>query len=119
MTCYNMRMSCIFCDIANKRVASKIVHETDSIVVIENIDPKAPIHLLVIPKQHVDKNECVRSSDGSIWCDMMRTTFDVVKKFGLDKTGYRLAVNGGGYQGVDHEHLHILGGKNWRPSDGL
>ena len=110
---------CIFCEIVKGNIRSKVVSENDDFIAIESIDPKAPVHILVIPKKHIDKNTCVASSDGSMWNDLISFAFDVVKKFGLDKTGYRFVNNGGGYQMINHEHLHILGGKNWRPSDGL
>lgn len=112
-------MSCIFCDIVNKKIESKVVCETDEVLVIENINPSAPIHLLVLPRMHIDKNNCVKNSDGMFWPKLIEASFDVIKELGLDKTGYRLVNNGGGYQGIDHEHIHILGGKGWKPNDDL
>ncbi len=112
-------MDCIFCDIAQGTARAKVVYEEDEFIVFENINPHAPVHLLVVPKRHIEKDEAIKSEDQGFWDRMMNVTYKTIQKFGLDKTGYRLVNNGAGYNMIKHEHIHILGGENWRPADKL
>lgn len=110
---------CIFCKIINKEIPSEIVLESDSFIAIKNIHPKAPIHSLVMPKEHIDKVDSISGKKEDLWSKMMVFANEVITSNGLDKTGYRIVNNGAGYHGVDHEHIHIMGGKDWIPDDGL
>ena len=112
-------MDCIFCDIANKRTRAKVVYETDDYMAFENINPSAPVHLLLIPKEHIDKKNAISGSNPTFWSDFMLEANRVIKKLELDKTGYRIVNNGAGYHAIDHEHIHILGGAGWKPTDKL
>ena len=112
--------NCIFCKIANKEAPAKIVYENEAFIAFENLHPAAPVHVLVIPKAHVDKVDAMENADKSaFWSELMTAVYAVIKEMGLDTTGYRLVNNGAGFHGVDHEHIHILGGKDWRPTDSL
>src|SRR3990167_678733 len=107
---------CIFCDIAQKQTRSKIIYETEEFIVIENIDPQAPFHVLVMPKKHIEKTDAISGRAGdNFWNKMISVCNEVIRKEGLDKTGYRLVNNGAGYNGIAHEHMHILGGSGWKP----
>ena len=110
---------CVFCDIAQGKTRAKIVLETEEFIVFENIEPQAPVHVLVIPKVHYDKKDTISGKNKDFWDKIMETVYATIKHFGLDETGYRLVNNGAGYHGVDHEHVHVIGGTNWRPKDKL
>lgn len=111
--------NCIFCEIALGNARAKVVLETDDFIAFENIDPKAPVHVLAIPKRHIEKRDAINGKESDFWDNMFEFVIMTIQKLGLDKTGYRLVNNGAGYQGVDHEHIHILGGEGWKPKDGL
>lgn len=110
---------CIFCNIVQQKTRSKIVFENDKYIVIENINPQAPVHVLIMPKMHIEKKKAVSGKIKGFWDEMMQTANVVIKKYGLDKTGYRLVNNGAGYNHIDHEHVHLIGGKSWSPNDNL
>jgi histidine triad (HIT) family protein len=111
---------CIFCAIANKSAKAKILWENPDYIAFENIKPNAPVHILVIPKEHIEKTEAFSVEKGfDLWANLMLCSYEVIKKYELDKTGYQIVNNGGGYHAVNHEHIHILGGKGWRPVKGL
>ena len=100
---------CLFCKIVNKEIPSNIVAENDDFLAFHDINPKAPVHILAIPKQHVDSFHDV---DASIMSGMSEFIKEVAVKMGIDKTGYRVITNIGedGGQEVKHLHFHILGG---------
>ena len=98
---------CIFCKIINGDFNTEFVYETDSTVVFKDINPKAPIHLLVCPKQHIASlNEL---EDRNLMADLLQTVKDVTKKVGLKS--YRIQINTGKEAGqeVFHLHIHVLG----------
>lgn len=100
---------CIFCKIVNKEIPSNIIAENDDFLAFHDINPKAPVHILAIPKLHVD-------SFNEVTPEMMAglTNFiqEIAKETGIDKSGYRVITNIGenGGQEVQHLHFHILGG---------
>jgi len=100
---------CIFCKIVNKEIPNNTVHENEQFLAFHDLYPKAPVHILVIPKQHVD---CFQNVQPEVMAGMTMFIQEVAKKTGLDKTGYRLVTNNGedGGQEVMHLHFHILGG---------
>ena len=100
---------CIFCKIVNGEIPSNKILEDDNFIAFHDINPIAPIHLLIIPKQHVEKFQDVTAE---IMADMTPFIQEVVLKMGLDKSGYRLVTNNGddGGQEVKHLHFHLLGG---------
>lgn len=114
-----MKSDCIFCKIINKEIPSKVIYESAFFIAINNINPKAPIHLLIMPKKHIEKVDSISGKIKDLWSDMMLFTNEVIKAKNLDKTGYRIVNNGAGYQGIDHEHIHLMGGFNWAPDDDL
>jgi len=100
---------CIFCKIVNKEIPNKTILENDEFLAFEDINPLAPIHILVIPKQHIESFDDV-SSD--IMGKMTLFIQQVAKKLDIQKDGYRLITNIGknGGQEVGHLHFHILAG---------
>jgi len=104
---------CLFCKIVNKEIPSNIILEDDDFLAFHDINPKAPIHILVIPKTHFDSFNDVTSE---IMSKMTPFIQNVAKEVGIDKSGYRVITNIGenGGQEVQHLHFHVLGGAKLR-----
>lgn len=102
-----MPQDCIFCKIVQGEVPSEKEYEDEKIVVFHDIHPKAPFHLLIVPKEHI--SEFADLQDLGIWGKMAKIAQDLIKKHGLSSKGYRLVNNGGGAALIDHLHLHLLG----------
>ncbi len=104
---------CVFCNIINKTVESEILLENNSLIVIRDILPKAPVHLLIIPKKHVLSINHLPAEDKGLVTGMIYTAKEMAEKFGIAETGYKLIFNVGrdGGQVIPHLHLHLLGGK--------
>jgi len=103
---------CLFCKIINKEIPSEFVYEDEQVVVINDINPQAPIHQLVIPKKHIASiNDC-NVEDTFLLGHMIQTAKNQAKKLGIGEPGYRLIFNcnNDGGQEVYHIHLHLLGG---------
>jgi histidine triad (HIT) family protein len=112
-----MDSDCLFCKIALKQEPAFVVWENEEFIAIKNKYPKAPVHLLVIPKKHVSKKGLVSGSvtfDG-FWDRIMGAVFEVIVLKKLDKNGYKLVNNGAPYNHFDHEHIHIMGGTKTEP----
>jgi histidine triad (HIT) family protein len=112
-----MTESCLFCRIVRREIPAKIVHEDEHTLAFRDIDPKAPTHVLVIPKEHVPSlNE---ASDPAPLGRMLLVARDIARAEGLATEGYRTVVNTGANAGqtVFHIHLHLLGGRRlgWPP----
>lgn len=107
---------CLFCQIVAGEEPSVKVWENEEFLGIKNKYPAAPTHVLVIPKDHVKKQEMSTSNNGVLWGKIMVAVFEVVCLLGLDKTGYKLVNNGAGYNHFEHEHMHILGGTKHEPA---
>jgi len=100
---------CLFCQIAKKEIKSNIILEDENAIAFHDINPKAPVHILAIPKKHIDSfNEL----DPQTMANMTTFIQKVAKEIGIDKSGYRVITNIGenGGQEVKHLHFHILGG---------
>jgi histidine triad (HIT) family protein len=97
-------MDCIFCQIIAGKIPSTAVYQDDHFIVINDIHPAAPVHMLVIPKKHVAD---FMDTDAKMMGDLMQ----IVRKMITTKkvTNYRLVTNGGGAAFIDHLHVHILG----------
>ena len=100
---------CIFCKIVNNEIPSNKLLENDDFMAFHDLHPKAPIHILVIPKKHV---ECFQDVQPNMMAGMTSFIQEVTTLMGIDKSGYRLITNNGddGGQEVHHLHFHILGG---------
>ena len=108
-------MECIFCKIAAGEAPSETVFEDAWVRVFKNIHPKAPVHLLVIPKAHIESIAHLEADHNDIIAKLIFAAKDAAHELGL--TGYKLAFNVGrdGGQVIDHLHLHLLGG--WKEGD--
>lgn len=104
--------NCIFCKVAKGEVPSDVVFENDRLKAFKDINPKAPVHILVIPKEHVESIAHLMPEHRELAGDLLMTAREIAANLGL--TGYKLVFNVGrdAGQSVDHLHLHILGGWN-------
>lgn len=105
---------CIFCKIIRKEIPSEVVYEDEAVIAFKDIAPKAPVHVLVVPKQHVEPYERgFKEAEAEILGAMFHAAEEVAKKTGVDRSGYRLIVNVGPDSGqeVPHLHMHVLGGR--------
>lgn len=109
---------CIFCRIAAKQLPSDIVYEDDAVVAFRDINPQAPVHLLVIPRRHV-ANVLEVADDTALIGGIHRVIARLAADHGLRDHGFRVVVNTGAHGGqtVDHLHYHLLGGRSmqWPP----
>lgn len=105
-------MDCLFCKISKGQISSEVVFEDNATKVFKDIHPKAPVHLLVIPKVHIQSIAHLETNHNVIITKLIYTAKDVAKSLGLP--GYKLVFNVGkeGGQAIDHLHLHLLGGWN-------
>jgi len=110
---------CIFCEIVNKRMKSDIIHEDDELVAFYDINPQAPVHVLVVPRKHIDSVHDVENNDAELMGKMILVAKKIAGERDISEGGYRLVVNNGvnGGQTVSHLHLHVLGGRRltWPP----
>jgi len=100
---------CIFCKIVNGEIPSNKVLENDEFIAFHDLYPIAPVHILIIPKEHVD---CFQDVSADIMSKMTPFIQEVARVLGLDKSGYRLITNNGedGGQEIKHLHFHLVGG---------
>lgn len=112
-------MSCLFCKIVAGEIPAKKVHEDGDLVAIEDINPQAPLHVLVIPKRHISTLNDLQSGDDGLVGAMVRRAAAIAKDRGVDSGGYRTVFNCNSDAGqtVFHIHLHVLGGRRqgWPP----
>ena len=111
--------NCIFCRIVKKEIPSKIVYEDNNIIVIEDINAQAPIHILVIPKKHIQNIQFITEEDTSLIYKIYKVINHLVKDKKISDSGFRIVINTNddGGQTVPHLHFHVLGGRTmtWPP----
>lgn len=107
------KLSCIFCKIANKEIPSQIVFEDDDVIAFKDLNPQAPIHILVIPKNHISSMNEINSENSFLIGKIFEAISKIVLQEKINESGYRVISNCGedGCQTVFHLHFHILGGK--------
>ena len=112
-------MNCIFCKIVNGEIPSSKVYEDESVLAFNDINPAAPVHILVIPKKHIESAVALTDEDDELIAHIFRVIRLIAKEQGLDN-GFRLVSNIGedGGQTVKHLHFHILGKKKFSESFG-
>ncbi|HXF44456.1 MAG TPA: histidine triad nucleotide-binding protein [Candidatus Paceibacterota bacterium] len=103
---------CVFCKIVGKEIPAEFLHEDDKIVAFKDIKPAAPVHILVVPKEHIQSVGHLENSHAEVVSKLVFTAKSLAEEAGLN--GYKLVFNvgRGGGQIIDHLHLHLLGG--WR-----
>lgn len=106
-------MDCIFCKIINKEIPSKIVYEDEEILAFEDIAPQAPVHIVVIPKKHIEKITEITEEDEKVIGKIYTVINKIAKEKNIADDGFRVIINCGenGRQEVKHIHFHLLGGK--------
>jgi histidine triad (HIT) family protein len=111
-------MDCIFCQIADGTIPAKLLYEDATVVAFADMHPQAPVHVLVIPREHVSSMAAAGPEHETLLGHLLLTAAEVARAQGLDD-GYRLVVNTGvdGGQTVEHLHVHVLGGRamHWPP----
>ncbi|MGQ0561952.1 MAG: histidine triad nucleotide-binding protein [Gemmatimonadota bacterium] len=114
-----MKESCIFCRIAAGSIPAKIAHEDDDTFAFHDIDPRAPVHVLIVPREHINTVNELEPSDAGLLGRMVLAAKKIANELGVADSGYRLVMNCGqdAGQSVDHIHLHLLGGRplKWPP----
>ena len=114
-----MASDCLFCRIVAGEIPSTKVHEDDQIIAIRDIAPRAPTHILLIPRRHIASALDLTEADSPLVGHMFAIAADLARSEGIAEAGYRLVSNVGrwGGQSVDHLHLHLMGGRSfeWPP----
>jgi histidine triad (HIT) family protein len=110
---------CLFCRIISRQIPAETVYEDENTVVIKDINPQAPVHLLALPRKHYSGVHDVTHADSGLFTGLFEAVGKVVAQENLTEKGYRLVVNSGerAGQAVPHIHVHILGGRTlqWPP----
>lgn len=103
---------CLFCKIVNKEIPSEITYQDDTITVFKDINPAAPVHLLVIPNKHIPSVCEMDAKDEFIFGKLFSVAKASAEQMGIAENGYRLIINNGpdAHQEIPHVHMHLLGG---------
>ena len=111
-----MDENCIFCKIIKGDIPSNKVYEDDKMIAIHDVAPAAPVHVLLLPKEHTAN---VTTADSALVAYMLGKVKEIAEKTGIDEKGFRVVMNTGedGGQTVNHLHIHVIGGKalGWPP----
>lgn len=111
--------NCIFCKIIAGEIPSKKAYEDDEVLAFHDIDAKAPVHVLIIPKKHVQSVMQLGEGDGALVAKLFSVARQLANQLGVAEKGFRLVLNTGedGGQSVAHLHMHLLGGRAlaWPP----
>ena len=110
---------CIFCKIAKGELSSDIIYEDDKVLAFRDLDPQAPVHILIIPKEHIESSNFIDEDNSNIIAHIFVVINKLAKKLGIADEGYRVVNNCGenGGQTVPHLHFHLLGSRkfSWPP----
>jgi histidine triad (HIT) family protein len=112
-------VSCLFCEIVAGRIPAKVAYQDDEVLAFHDINPQAPVHVLLVPKRHVTSLTDLAPGDDALVGRLVRQARDLARELGLAERGFRLVFNCGddaGYS-VYHIHLHLVGGRTlaWPP----
>lgn len=104
---------CLFCKMVNKEIPTEIVYEDEDVLAFKDIAPKAPVHVLIIPKKHITSLEAATEEDERLLGKMQMTAQRLARELGIADSGYRVLTNSGKDSGqmVFHLHYHLVGGK--------
>ena len=110
---------CIFCKIINGDIPSNKIYEDDKVYAFNDINPEAPVHFLVIPKEHIESANALNENNSDVVAHIFKVINTLVVELGIAEKGYRIVNNCGedGGQTVKHLHFHVLGGRSlqWPP----
>lgn len=114
-----MDQACAFCRIAARELPAELLHVSDRIVAFRDADPKAPTHVLIIPKEHIVSLSDIGDRHAGMLVELMTVARHLARAEGIDRSGWRLVTNSGpdAGQSVFHLHFHLLGGRpmSWPP----
>jgi len=107
----------IFCKIIRKEAGDSVFDEGEGWIALKDIHPQAPVHILIIPKKHIESIEQATEEDRNLIGELVLAARKIAKKAGISENGYRLILNQGdhGGQAINHVHIHLLGGKPLGP----
>lgn len=112
-------MDCIFCNIIKGDIPSVKVYENEHVCAFNDISPVAPVHVLIIPKQHIESVNHLTEENVKVISEVYLAAAEIAKQLGVDESGYRVVTNCGQAAGqtVQHIHFHLLGGRDlaWPP----
>lgn len=110
---------CVFCKIIRRELPGKFVHEDETAVAIQDLHPQAPVHLLILPRTHIETLGAVKPGDAILIGHLFAVAAELARERGLETRGYRTVINNGSGAGqtVYHLHVHLLGGRvfHWPP----
>ena len=113
------REDCVFCQIADKNIASEMIFEDEDLVVFHDINPQAPSHILIVPRKHMANLSSVSDEDAALLGKMLTVARNIARENHFGEKGYRIALNEGkdGGQTIFHLHMHLLAGRRlmWPP----
>lgn len=114
-----MVSNCLFCKIAAGEIAAQMVFEDDQVVAFKDIDPQAPLHVLIIPRKHIARLTDISDQDVALIGHIHQVAVQLARQFNVADSGFRLVnnCNDDGGQAVDHLHFHLLAGRKmtWPP----
>lgn len=114
-----MSSDCLFCRIAAGEVPATVVHEDDLVVAIRDVAPRAPTHILLIPRRHIASVTELTDADAPVIGRIFAIAADIARRENIADNGYRLVANVGrwGGQSIEHLHVHLMGGRafDWPP----
>jgi histidine triad (HIT) family protein len=112
-------MDCVFCKIIAREIPAEILYQDDEVIAFPDINPSAPVHLLIIPRKHIPSLLQLKKADIPLIGHMAEVASRLAKEKGIAESGYRIVINSGkeGGQVVPHLHMHLLGGRmlRWNP----
>jgi histidine triad (HIT) family protein len=110
---------CLFCRIAGGDVEADVVHSSDNVLAFRDVNPQAPVHILIIPKEHIESARVLRDKHADVLAEMFTAAAHLAKANDVDRSGWRVVTNVGpdAGQSVHHLHFHLLGGRpmEWPP----
>ena len=107
------RTDCIFCRIAECKIKSSMLYQDEDLLAFPDISPLAPVHILIVPRKHIASVAEMAADDAHLIADMVKLAKQLAVEQGIAEKGFRLVINNGpeGGQGVNHLHMHLLGGR--------
>lgn len=101
--------NCIFCKIRDQKIPKDFTYEDEDIMVFPDIKPIKPVHLLIVPKEHISDFTALTSEHDALLGKIRKVIQEMVGKQQIENSGYRIVINAGGAQAIDHLHLHLTG----------
>ena len=112
-------MDCLFCSIVAGEIPAEIIYQDEQAIALRDINPQAPTHILVLPREHMESLDDASQKDEALLGHLLRVAARIANEQGLSESGYRTVINtgAGAGQSVFHLHVHLLGGRNmsWPP----